>query len=51
MAIAVIILALLMPMAMAAMFILARHLYRRPYGHEELSAGGVMAADAVPGHP
>src|SRR5437762_3401597 len=38
MAVAVIVLALLMPMAMAAMFILARHLYRQPYGHDELSA-------------
>jgi len=35
---ALIIMAVLLPMMMAAMFLLARHLYRRPYAEEELSA-------------
>jgi hypothetical protein len=37
MATAVLIMAVLLPMMMAAMFLLARHLYRRPQGGEELS--------------
>jgi len=35
---AVLIMAVLLPMMMAAMFLLARHLYRRPYAGDELSA-------------
>jgi hypothetical protein len=35
---AVLIMAVLLPMMMAAMFLLARHLYRRPYMGDELSA-------------
>src|SRR5215468_5924637 len=35
---AVLMMGILMPMLMAAVFLLARHLYRRPYAGEELSA-------------
>src|SRR5260370_28899140 len=35
---AMVIMAVLLPMMMAAMFLLARHLYRRPYASDDLSA-------------
>src|SRR5712692_5392176 len=54
---AVLMMGILMPMLMAAVFLLARHLYRRPYAKEELSAvsrqhidlfqGGQLSESAV----
>src|SRR5260370_37196203 len=35
---AMLIMAVLLPMMMAGMFLLARHLYRRPYASDDLSA-------------